>query len=1204
MTDDQQRHTERIVGVDNIRLLSLQLFAIVKPKCIELSQLAVSSIQINDNDLVKISHNLQDINELLHKHYNDNRLDGPYQLTDTLADYIFFPITHLFKQKLENSIAKHVLGILGFLIRFSWSSNTDTKFIDQLYPIILYLGKGEKDIDGLIRPKDFEFQRAFVYCLSNLLNILPMDYFQSDVKRLSFLGDTTSQFLEVITSVQGGNSQEDIELMNDLLISMKGLYIKKVNADQLAHISPGIISKIVNITSVPNNLHYTIIVNILDILKEVIAKVFNDTDLNIDFDESFLASPNFDTLNELWEKQSTVEKIKLQKNINIEITVHPTPGIRSKEWLNTAAMNLKSTLVVLFKNILLRSNSKLKIQYKSDISISIVSFVEKISNQCFYCLFNVFNGLSIDVLALVLALVDDYDNSILESYANTICLDQMDTTNFERIKKLELISKNTHSKLNDLIEKAGSILFSTDEERISIYLMSIKFQFKILDLIGFNLGKKENIQLILNLKLKFLKLFQQELADGFIHSNQKVPLKSEVESFINNDENSNENKLDNIILPDYIDTKKIARFDNSKLADSKALYSTSLLMLSKTWEDSAKVLENNQPLSYLSGFHSQQIESKIMNLIEYLGELKSSAENSLQFFEDMLGDSNTAIGSPFSYLNRAFSLWISNHYLKSFTNRNKLTSKKFDVNEFLTFENSDDQSTTDEENDPIEEIQYLIMGKSQELIDELGDLINKPKELSKYISFDDHRVHEVAYSIAIDTIGVLSYEIPKEEFQSYFLMDYLYPLLESLTYQSSPLIQSHSLSTLQLVMNNYYNGSILSLIDDNADYLIDCLSLKLTVVGNLNPSLPGILLILLKVSGIKLLNTKQLDDIINEMFVLIDSYHGYSTLVEGFFIVFTELVSQVELEFLPNKRIIQQAELDMSTSRYKPWGLRTLGQLLDLIDTSKKVVDPYSDYSSEKEYFKRKPGVQFDQQVDSDDESGDESHDDVFSGADKEEENPWTSNIPKNIYFLVQKIFNYGFRLLLHPSLTLKIQILKALNKIYPLLCTDYTLLLPLITTNWPVIMTLISGTTSLSNENEGNSDLSPEAENLLIPSLEFLTRVINHDQKEGYLSSKFIETWDYLTLHTKLFYSHKLFQKRDSKSLVKVDKTLSRSLNPKLLSQYVKFILAGLNNYQRIIPDLTAYEMVEFCYKVGMPKDEQLGQDVRNILWVLENQK
>ena len=69
-----------------------------------------------------------------------------------------------------------------------------------------------------------------------------------------------------------------------------------------------------------------------------------------------------------------------------------------------------------------------------------------------------------------------------------------------------------------------------------------------------------------------------------------------------------------------------------------------------------------------------------------------------------------------------------------------------------------------------------------------------------------------------------------------------------------PEIQLQAQSTLKVVLDTYYNGSMVNLISDNLDYLIDSISLQMSVASNLTPMLPGILLIIVKIAGIQLLS--------------------------------------------------------------------------------------------------------------------------------------------------------------------------------------------------------------------------------------------------------------------------------------------------------------------------------------------------------------
>jgi hypothetical protein len=1223
-----------------------------------------------------------------------------YVISKKLSDYIFVPISYLLKRpNLNDSTITSIQNILSFLINYSWSVDVNLNLIDQLYPLVLYLSGGDMK-SSIILTKSLEFKASSVKCLEAIVHTLPNSYFQDKtlLNRLNFMGSSITLLLDIVKSTSS-NSLEDIKLVNDTINLIRMLSIH-LSADLLSNILPSITSRLISFAT-SNNLHFTIIIRILNTLKLIIVKVFNDESLSVVLkDESPV---DLEDLNEIWKDSKDLIDIEIPKEM----------VYRTKSWLKATSKQLKLSLVVLFRYLLITSNVKEKLKVKRQLHEEVVNFVQDINDNCFLSLFNEFFLLGVDIYGLVISIVSfddvEYEKLLISEITKKVCahlnkkkanstksrdpssllLHKSDIllmpkevvpTEFESIQDIQsspeelLLYRQILSKLTDLLDsKFSSILLSTDDEKINSYFVAIKLHFNILH----TLSKDEYTQFT-KLKLKTFKLLKKNLVDSF--SNQKKFRKMDVleilygkdkgkggNNSINEGENFSENgdpsaemplepptslfdtsqnTLDSIQLPPHIDAKKISKMNQKQTP--KGNYSTNLMILAdkiRSSEDLVKT-DSKQELQYFSEAFSSSIEGKIEELIKFIGSLE--VEEHLELFEQILDEE-----SDESLMTRSVGLWIANKYLEIFreqdrqkrdklntvttqvtssnldsienfsqVNSNLESSQKiealeevnsnpsqdldeqnsFDIDEFLVFDEEDADSeipnidqpasltthllSNESEDSELVEISYLIMSKSQDLFNEINSNFDTT-------TIGTPKLNEISYGIAIDSIGRLSNCLPLIDFQSDFLISYLYPLLDALTYQLNPSIQVHAKLALQLIINNYYGGSLETLLVDNLDYLIDSVSLKLTSIASFSPSLPGILLIILKITGMKLLINNQLNDILNEMFVLIDSYHGYSVLVEGFFIVFEEIIKQIGVEFMKGidaaiPKLLSNSSIN--TSSYKPWGMTNTFQLLKLLEDSEKIIQPEG-FDPTKEYF-RKPNTPFGEQADSDDEEEEEEDE------PQDTPEPWPSPIPSSIYFTVQRIYNYGFTLLNHQSNTLKFQILTTLKHSHPLLCTNYKLVMPLLSNNFPVLLTLMTGSSSLST-----TQLADINENLIIPSLELILVILNEDQKQPikFLARKFIDSWEFITKYSKIFRTNKV--KAKSTDLIKSESQLAnRHLNPKVLDLYVQYFTLGLEVYDKEIPDVLRYEILKFCSQLGFQNNDGICRNINNTMWVINN--
>lgn len=1144
-----------------IKKVSLGLFAEIKPTCVELSQLTLND---NEDNETRIMYLLGQLNKKLDEYYLANKSnDLPYILLKNLGDYILFPLSNLLKKsKLKDSILINILNTMDYLVNYCWKYTQELNLIDQIFSLVLFLS-GKDDFIS----KSFVFKVTIVNCLRTLIDLIPTDYFndKSNKMRMSFLGDSITILLNCLT-IPSCNSDEDIQFISKSLLTLTIIF-NRISADDLSQVLPGTVSRLVNFSSIVPLIHYTIIIQMIQLLQLLLSKVFNDEDLKINCETipelldlqqysnkwiSLLDENNNDDENPIdFQRKNTgndaindhLERYLTTKLIDFDLN-NPT---RSKSWLTATSNQLKISLIIFFKNLMINHKNRIKLQTKSKIGDSIIIFVRKICTSCFLSLFQEFVPLAIDVLALYISIIDENDTEkIME--LSTIFTTSFDNSNLF-VYKQKMMLKLITMKLQDLIEnRFPVVLNSSNDDKINTGLVSIKFQMKIL----------KDLSEILQADNSDLKLMQVNLFKSLhecLEASLNKPLKTSKvtrKSVIDSDSN---NKLDGIELPLYIDANLVTKtlFHQKPLA-GQASFNSSLINLSKQLQE-ISILNEKLPL-YFTNTYSSFIENKLLEIISFISTKinKENDSDRLMILETILGEGSLNLTST--------GMWIANNYLKSLDS--------FKINDYLNFD--------DVEGDSITESSYLVLARSLQLIDKVHDEIQETQNFGK-----DQQSLEFAYAVALDAIGTVCTNLSFEDFRADFMIDYLLPLLEALTLNSNPKIQIHSINSIREIINNYYQGSFEKLIVDNLDYLIDSINLRLAS-SDLTHTLPGILLVIFRFAGIQLLKSNQLTDIMNQVFITIDTYHGYSKMVEGYFIVFDELTKQILAEY---KELSIE---DNPTNPFRPWGMKNIDELCTLLQDNQKM-DNVETYDGEKEYFK------------DEEESGD-SDDEEDMILDQDPNPPtsdevWTSIIPENTYNLVLTIFNYGFKLLSQPETSLKVQILRTLMATYPILCSNYKIISVQMTKNYPILITLISGTISLST-----TQVDPiETENLIAPALEFAIKIINEDDKSDRknFSRQFIDTWSFLSGHSPIFTKHnKRIHTKNGTQLVKQKESLIKLSNPNLGKLYSRYILIGINCYNKAIPDLTKIEMVRFCVQQGLPDDIEYCQEIKNILWVL----
>lgn len=1150
-----------------VRQLSLTLFADIKPICVRISELALQPEEDFQRHTTELIHNLRELTHRTKWHRQEHH-NSEYLLSTKLADYMFFPLSNLLKHSnLHEQVIQYVLDIISFLLQWSWRNNLDEKLLDQLCPLVIFLGGGPSILvtrTSQISDKDFDFKVSAVGCLVQLIKCFPRLYLTEEdnsQKRLSILGDATTLLLDVMCSFNSPLNQEENEVVLDVLDIISWLYSTRVTAEQTSYVFPGMVSKIVNYSISTRNLHAGTITKVIKTLQDLIIKVFDDKGLDISISDASVTSENLQSLQDLMAEDQPGNQRIIPIQIEMTETNHEH---RTELWLRATSKQLKLSLLSLFKYLFFNSTMRTKVAVNISLSDAIFEFVNAVTKRCFQSLFTEVVQSGFDIISALIFVITSHSPQVLEQ--DLLRRSGRVYLQFE-YSKLELLTKQLVLKTNNLVfNQFLSVLTLLNEEKIAVCVAAIKVHlFTLQSLSDITKTGSEALALIKK-KILLTLVYQMALKDYSGKSKQRAG-KDELLRLLNADL-TRTNTLDNIELPLHINASALAKLKKEDKSMNAPQDSSDLRRLVTSWTDEFQ----DKSVVLFKNVLSKSTEECLKGLLFFIGLQGQSEMETL--ISTVYETEPISESEDDGMLSKAVALWTCNQLFRSAT-RDSSSSLSLGFAEFLDIDEEESQEDLDESS-------YLILDQALEMISQVKDRIAEGALTTKQTN-----IYQMAYVTALESIEVLSVQLSKEDFQSDVLMNYLFLVLEALTYPPESEVHLQARKTLNSVVQTFYGGSLGDLITDNADYLIDSLSMSLSSASGLIPSLPGILLVILKISGAQLLQTNQLNDILSEIFLVIDSYHGYSVLVENFFLVFetiVEITREIYGKVLSDETNITHEYI---TSRYKPWGMTTRHQMLSLIDDNERIVEEFENFDQTKEYFKRKPDVPFGEQGDSDDEDPEDENESTRPS----EENNWDCPIPKSVYLLIQQIFTYGLQFLSHPSDKLKIQVFRTLQKAYPIMSSNYSILMPLLAQYWPMILVLTSGVSTTSDY-----DFTLTLQHTIEPSLRLTMQIIHEDAKhELFMSKRFLDMWD--------FWKKKSFKFKQSKSQKDKGLTVSTTTVPPSTSQlYALVLIAGLNTYEKIIPDLTAIEIAEACIKLAIPKGTYLSRDTRALFWVLKN--
>ncbi|KAK4231519.1 armadillo-type protein [Podospora fimiseda] len=285
------------------------------------------------------------------------------------------------------------------------------------------------------------------------------------------------------------------------------------------------------------------------------------------------------------------------------------------------------------------------------------------------------------------------------------------------------------------------------------------------------------------------------------------------------------------------------------------------------------------------------------------------------------------------------------------------------------------------------------------------------------------------------------------------LIDVLYPITTFLG-SHTPQLRRHAITTLNLVALSCGYSSVSDLIVDNADYMVNSVSLRLNTL-DISPASTKVLTMLIHLTGPKLIPF--LDDVVASIFAALDNYHGYPLFVEGLFGVLSEIVTQgVKSDMLLLEDSSKQKAFSHKKRKLVSKGIDgLLSQLTARAERAKK--SNLEEKELVHESFPQKPWGPEKSEAKSlldkldnpeEEESPEEEEE---SQAIQEEQKPTQQQTPT--YTLLTRILSLTQHYLTSPTPTLRKSLLELISTVSPALAPNEDCFLPLVHTVWPVVI-------------------------------------------------------------------------------------------------------------------------------------------------------
>ena len=248
----------------------MKAFRSLKPPCVELSQVALryKSKKAATKDIIISLERLHET--IVTISGQDDALDSK------LADYVFFPLSHIFRDSKDLPVraVEVALQCLQILISQGWKSQLSSELGKQLLILLCFLAGGSAT-DTKVKNVNEELSAAAFKCLSCLFhasNGAGLGASSVDVKDIPVLGHTVTVMLDGVTE---GPS---VGVRLSALHALDSLVICIIDEEALKGIFPGIVSSLTKVLSSRGGSKpsYKVLTTSLGILTTIVCKVMKD----------------------------------------------------------------------------------------------------------------------------------------------------------------------------------------------------------------------------------------------------------------------------------------------------------------------------------------------------------------------------------------------------------------------------------------------------------------------------------------------------------------------------------------------------------------------------------------------------------------------------------------------------------------------------------------------------------------------------------------------------------------------------------------------------------------------------------------------------------------------------------------------------------------------------------------------------------------
>ncbi|KAI6778840.1 TEL2-interacting protein-like protein [Emericellopsis cladophorae] len=248
-----------------------EVFQKLKPSCVKVSQLAIRDAASPGSQRELLALTTQ-ILAILTEQVNKN----PSSLDEKLAEYVFFPLYHVFRQLdvFSMLLIEKCVRCLRILIEHGWKSKLPGEMVQQILTLVTFIIEGNPGSKKERKEVPEELVLECYRTLSALFRVVGG----------SIAGATNLAELDAIPALGHGitvilngaqDGQTDL-IQQEALRAVQGIYTSLRDREALANFLPGVVSTVAKMLATPTRYRKKVLVASLETATLVITRVLGD----------------------------------------------------------------------------------------------------------------------------------------------------------------------------------------------------------------------------------------------------------------------------------------------------------------------------------------------------------------------------------------------------------------------------------------------------------------------------------------------------------------------------------------------------------------------------------------------------------------------------------------------------------------------------------------------------------------------------------------------------------------------------------------------------------------------------------------------------------------------------------------------------------------------------------------------------------------